>query len=95
MTGRRRRRRDADASRSGVSPRTLVAAAASALILGAALTAIGDMTFGPALDLLALGLSVYAAHRVGRLGPDAGTVTATATGNGDWHGGGNGGGNGE
>lgn len=58
------------------SPRPIVFAAAAALMVGAALTATGDLTFGPILDLAALGLSVYAAHRVGRQGPDRGTVRA-------------------
>ena len=71
---RRKKRRAADASGGGVSPRALVGVAGSALVLGAALTAVGDLTFGPLLDLFALVAAVYAAHRVGRMGPDPGTI---------------------
>lgn len=72
---RRRKKRAPEAPRSGgVSPRTLVGLAAGALMLGAALTAIGDLAIGPAVDLSALALAVYAAHRIGRMGPDPGTV---------------------
>jgi hypothetical protein len=74
---RRKKKRSREPEvRARFAPRQLVGIAGVSLMLGAALTAVGDMTFGPALDLFALGVAVYAAHRVGRLGPDEGTVRA-------------------
>lgn len=65
--------------RSGLSDLALARArryasfSAVGLLLGIALTATGEITFGPWLSVLSLALAIGAAHTLGRCGPDPGS----------------------
>lgn len=46
---------------------------ATGLLVGIALTATGESTFGPWLSVFSLALAIGAAHSLGRCGPDPGS----------------------
>lgn len=57
-------------------PLPLAAAASALLLAGIGLAATGNAVLAPWLDATALCLGVLAAHRMGRIGADPGTIRA-------------------
>ena len=80
MPKRRRPRSVADVPRAATSlpdaglenAKRILAGASGALLVGLALSAVGNLTFGPYVTVLALGAGVFGAHKLGRAGRDQG-----------------------